>query len=238
MTQRRRTAKTSSKGSRGGGSHGPQLSPHTHATIQSDADLAEQGVFADVTLRECDLAGQRAEDLLLERVVCQRVRLGECQLALAQVLDVRFEGCDLAGSVWEKPELRRVELEGCRAIGLTLTDASLDDVRFQRCNAEHLRLWSSSLRSVRFEHCVLRAASFMESDLSGTVFRRCDLTGADLRGTKLAGADLRGSTLTGVQLGIAEIRGAIIDPAQAVHLAGLLGVTVQEEESEEAASAL
>lgn len=234
MTQRRRTTKASSKAPRGDGSRGPQLSPHTHTTIQGSADFAEQTSFADVTLRECAMTGQRAEDLLLDRVVCQRVRLGECQLTLAQLIDVRFEGCDLAGGVWEQPELRRVEFEGCRALGLTLTNASLDDVRFQRCNAEHLRLWSSSLRSVRFEHCVLRQASFVESDLSGTVFWRCDLTGADLRGTKLAGADLRGSTLAGAQLGIAEIRGAIIDPAQAVHLAALLGVSVQEEVGEDA----
>jgi uncharacterized protein YjbI with pentapeptide repeats len=214
--------------------HGPQLSPETHATICTSADFAEQTSFVELTLRDCDLSGQSTDDLLLDRVVCQRVRLGDCQLTLAQLLDVRLDGCDLAGGTWEKPDLRRVEFLGCRTIGLALSNAYLDDVRFERCNGEYMRLWSSSLRGVRFEQCVLREGSFVDSDLSGTVFRRCDLTNADLRGAKLAGADLRGSTLSGAQVGIAEIRGAIVDPAQAVHLANLLGVTVREEPGAEA----
>jgi uncharacterized protein YjbI with pentapeptide repeats len=201
--------------------------------VLAAADLAA-GPLVELTLRDADLSGQVAEDALLDRVVGLRVRLGECHLTLAQLLDVRLEGADLAGGVWEKPHLRRVEIDGCRAIGLTLSNATLDEVRWRRCNGEHLRIWSSSLRAVRFEGCVLREASFVESDLSGAVFRRCDMSGADLRGARLAGADLRGSNLTGAQLGIAEIRGAIVDPAQAVHLAGLLGVTVEEEPAEPA----
>jgi uncharacterized protein YjbI with pentapeptide repeats len=63
--------------------------------------------------------------------------------------------------------------------------------------------------------------------LAGVVFRNCDLTNADLRNTTLRGTDLRGSTLTGMQVGAKELRGAIIDPTQAVHLARLLGVTVR-----------
>lgn len=212
---------------------GPQLTPATHAHVLGAADLAG-GPLVELTLRDAVLAGQEAEDALLDRVVCLRARLGELRLTLAQLLDVRMEGCDLAGGVWEKPHLHRVEFDGCRAIGLTLSNATLDEVRWRRCNGEHMRIWSSSLRATRFEECVLRGASFVESDLAGAVFRRCDLSGADLRGARLGGADLRGSNLAGAQIGIAEIRGAIVDPAQAVHLAGLLGVTVEETPDEPA----
>jgi uncharacterized protein YjbI with pentapeptide repeats len=77
---------------------------------------------------------------------------------------------------------------------------------------------------------VLREASFDGSDLSGVVFRDCDLSQVDLRNTKLKRADLRGSTISGVQVGIKELQGAIVTASQAIQLAGLLGVTVQEQD--------
>jgi uncharacterized protein YjbI with pentapeptide repeats len=206
----------------------PQLPAPTTMRTLTDVMLEDGVSLAQVILTDCDLSGARAEDVALDRVLCQRVRLGQANLALAQLLDVRFDACDLAGSAWEKAHVRRAELLGCRAIGLTFSDASLDDVRFVRCNGEQARFWSSTFRAARFEQCVLREASFAESDLSGVVFRGCDLTGADLRGAKLVGADFRGSTIDGLKIGIRELEGAIIEPTQIVHLAGLLGVTVRE----------
>ena len=66
--------------------------------------------------------------------------------------------------------------------------------------------------------------------MSGVIFRDCDLSQADLRNTKLKGADLRGSAITGVQVGIKDLQGVIVTSSQAIQLAGLLGVTVQEED--------
>jgi uncharacterized protein YjbI with pentapeptide repeats len=60
------------------------------------------------------------------------------------------------------------------------------------------------------------------------VFEECDLAGADLRLARLCGADLRGSRLDGVQAGPQEFKGAVVDSAQAVQLAGLLGIVVRE----------
>lgn len=206
----------------------PQLPASAAMPTLKDAALEDGASFTQLVLADCDFSGVVAEDVSLDRVLCQRVRFGQVALPLAQLLDVRFDSCDLAGSVWEKTHVRRTELVGCRAIGLTFSNASLDDVRFERCNAEQARFWTSTFRAARFEQCVLREASFAESDLSGVVFRGCDLTNADLRGTKLTGADLRGSTIEGVRIGIKELEGAIIEPAQIVHLAGLLGVTVRD----------
>jgi uncharacterized protein YjbI with pentapeptide repeats len=77
---------------------------------------------------------------------------------------------------------------------------------------------------------VLRGALFDGADLRGVTFARCDLTNADLQGANLRGADLRGSLLDGLRIDSQDLQGAIIDPSQAVQVAGLLGLTVKAPE--------
>jgi uncharacterized protein YjbI with pentapeptide repeats len=209
----------------------PQL-PAQLAEASALEALADQSGYTQQMLLDCDFSQQSADDLLFEYVSCKRVSFNQSSLTLAQLFDVRLESCDLAGAEWEKAHLRRVEFNGCRLVGFRLSDASVEDVQLSKCNAELGRFWSCSFKAARFDHCVLRETSFANSDLAGVIFRNCDLSQADLRDTKLKGADLRGSTITGMQVGIKELQGAIVTPIQAIQLAGLLGVTVQEESEE------
>jgi uncharacterized protein YjbI with pentapeptide repeats len=207
----------------------PQLPAQLAEVSQLDA-LADQSGYTQQALSDCDFAQQSADDLLFEFVSCKRVSFNNTSLTLAQLFDVRLDGCDLAGAEWEKAHLRRVELSGCRLVGLKLSDASVEDVLISKCNAELGRFWGCSFKAARFDHCVLREVSFDGSDLSGVILRDCDLSQADLRNTKLKGADLRGSTLSGMQVGIRELQGVIVTSIQAIQLAGLLGMTIQEED--------
>jgi uncharacterized protein YjbI with pentapeptide repeats len=207
----------------------PQLPAQLAEVSQLDT-LADQSSYSQQALLDCNFASQSADDLLFEHVSCTRGSFNNTSLTLAQLFDVRLDGCDLAGAEWEKAHLRRVELSGCRLVGLRLSDSSLEDMQIVKSNAELARFWSCSFKAARFDHCVLREASFDGSDLSGVIFHNCDLSEADLRNTKLKGADLRGSTITGVQVGIKEIQGAIVTSSQAIQLAGLLGVTVKEDD--------
>ena len=197
----------------------PQLPAQLAEVSQLDT-LADQSGYTQQTLSDCDFSQQSADDLLFEFVSCKRVSFNHTSLTLAQLFDVRLDGCDLAGAEWEKAHLRRVELSACRLVGLRLSDSSIDDVQFSKCNAELARFWACSFKAARFDHCVLREASFDGSDLSGVIFRDCDLSQADLRG----------STLSGVQVGIRELQGVIVTSIQAIQLAGLLGMTIQEED--------
>lgn len=207
----------------------PQL-PSDLPLFTAPLVLADHASYQGITLVDTDVSGASAEDLLLEQLVCRRVRFTQAQLARPDLTDLLLDTCDLAGATFTKAQLRRVELRGCRLLGLALLDATLANVLVLRGNGESLRCWTSRLRAVRFERCVLRAASFVGSDLSGVIFHDCDLSGADLRDTILRGTDLRGSTITGLQVGLRELQGAIVAPAQAVELAAILGLVVRSEE--------
>jgi len=208
----------------------PQLPKHLSPVETQPDQLVDQVSYRQCSMNECDFSNQIAADIVFDQVVCKRLNLHLAEVPLAQVLDVRFDTCDLAGSTWEKAHLRRVEFLGCRILGIKVSDASLEDILFHNCNAEFARFWSATFKATHFEHCSLREASFQDTNLEGVIFRDCDLTKADLRGAKLAGTDFRGSIIDGVQVGIKELYGAIIDPTQVMHIANLVGVVVKEHE--------
>ena len=173
---------------------------------------------------------QEAEDVAFDQIIARNVRFGEANLRRLQALDCQFENADFANCSLEKAYLRRVEFAGSRLLGVKILDGDLEDVRFTRCSLNLGRLWTSSCKSLRFEHCSLQEASFDGTNLAGVVFYKCDLSQADFRNTKLKGADLRGSTIDGIKINAADLAGAIIDPAQAMQLIELFGVTVRSED--------
>lgn len=211
----------------------PNLPKQTYAEGLPDDRLLDQAAYAQRAVSSCDLTDQAAEDVTFEQVQFRSVNFGRTRLARPRFLDVRFEACDLSGVGWDKARLRRVEFIGCRLIGAKLLDGIFNDVLFKECNAELSVLWAAGFKAARFEQCVLREVSFEGADLSGVAFDRCDLSKANLRATKLIGADLRHSAIGGVQVGLEELRGAMIDPVQAVHIAGLLGLVVKRDDEEE-----
>jgi uncharacterized protein YjbI with pentapeptide repeats len=209
----------------------PELPPSLRA-VEPPELLTDGMGFTRCTLLDADYADQAADDVLFEQVVCRQISLNGSQFTLAQLLDVRLDSCDLAGSDWQRAHMQRIELLGCRLVGMKLIDSEAEHALFQRCNGELARFWNSIIKTARFEHCTLREASFAGSDLSGAVFRHCDLRKADLRDAKLQGADFRGSNLEGVHIGVKDRHGAILEPGQLIHLADLLGITVKPDEAE------
>jgi uncharacterized protein YjbI with pentapeptide repeats len=200
------------------------LVEHTAAT-----SLADHAAWSQCLLSGIDWSEQAADDLLFEQAQLKRVSLARTQLTLSQMIDVRCDACDFAGAEWQKAHLQRIEWSGCRLVGFKLMESEIADAVLRDCNAEFALFWSSSFKAARFERCNFSGASFQDADLSGAAFTNCDLSKADLRGAKLRGADLRGSRLEGLNVGIKELQGAIIEPAQAVHVVALLGVEVRWE---------
>ncbi|HLF27654.1 MAG TPA: pentapeptide repeat-containing protein [Anaerolineae bacterium] len=205
----------------------PRLSALTPVETLPEGRLLDRAVYTQLELSNPDLAEQTAAGVLFEQVQLKHGNLSRTRLSKLRLIDVRFETCDMAGAEWERAHFRRVEVVGSRLVGAKLAEASLTDTLIKACNAEFALFWSATFKAARFEQCVLREASFVGANLAGVVFHQCDLSHADLRETQLAGADFRGSTIAGMQVGVKELQGAIIDPAQAAQIVGILGVVVK-----------
>lgn len=86
----------------------------------------------------------------------------------------------------------------------------------------------STLQGVRFEQCDLQGAYFNGSNLSGTRFAGSDLTGADFSGAVLTGCDFRRATIQDIRVAPEQLRGVIVTSDQALYLARLFGLDIQE----------
>lgn len=205
----------------------PQLPKRLPPGALPGGQLADQKSYVKLAFTNVDWSSQEAGDIYFEEVLLRRVIMTSARLPALQIVDARFDGCDLTGTEWEKAHINRVELIGSRIMGLKLLNATIANVLFKDCSGEFAMFWESTFQSVRFENCSLSEASFLGADLSGVVFDRCDLSNANLQGTTLMGTDFRGSKLDGLRVGLKELQGAIIDPSQAVHVVTLLGMTVK-----------
>ncbi len=190
--------------------------------------LEDYGEYANLSLSGSNLTEPKVIRPSFEHIWFRRVIFGPSQHAKPRFVDCRIEGCDLSGAAWDLARFRRIEFLGCRLIGAQFLNAEMEDVVFKDCNLGQAVFTLARFKAARFENCLLTQATFESADCSNVIFADCDLTQADLRQAKLSAADLRGSRLGGVQVGALELKGAIIDSAQAIQIASLIGLVVRE----------
>jgi uncharacterized protein YjbI with pentapeptide repeats len=204
----------------------PQIPKHLPAG-GLDA-LEDYGEYSSLSLSGINLALPKVTNSSFERIHFRRVVFGPSQHVKLRFIDCRIESSDLSGIAWDQARFRRVEFLGCRLIGAQFLGAELEDVVFKDCSLGNAVFSLARFKAARFENCMLTQASFESADCSGVVFADCDLSQADLRQAKLGATDLRGSRLGGVQVGAPELKGAVIDSAQAIQIASLIGLIVRE----------
>ncbi len=190
--------------------------------------LEDLGEFVAANISDVTWERWSALSATFEQSYLRNINLTQARLPKLRLVDVQLEACDLTATGLEQARLQRVLFNGCRMMGAQLLDARCEDVIFRECLLEGAVFAGTTFKAARFEHCDLREAVFTETDLSRVVFQRCNLTRVDVRGGKLVGADLRGSLLNGMQAGVKELRGAIIDPTQAVQVVSVLGLRVKD----------
>jgi uncharacterized protein YjbI with pentapeptide repeats len=193
------------------------------------AELTDRCSFADTIVSDRSYTGQEAERVIADRVCFRNVDFSGTILPRMELIDVRFEACDLSNASWPGADFTRVELVECRLSGLKLIEADLRHVKVAHCNAAFAAWRVARFKHVRFDECLLSEADFSEADLRGVAFARCNLSAADFSSTQLVGCDLRTSTLDGLRVGAASLRGAIVEPLQAAWRAVNLGLDVRWE---------
>ena len=211
------------------GIRAPRLPRSLNAEMLTTLD--DQADYFAASISGGELVKQAAAAVSFEQVLLRHMNFTGSRLPQLHLLDVQLDTCDLSGVDGEHARLQRVAFNDCRLVGVLLLEARCEDIVFHNCTLESAIFASATLKAARFENCVLREAAFTEADLTNAVFQRCDLTHADLRGSKLSGADFRGSIIDGVQAGAPELKGAIIDPTQAVQVVNLLGLIVKEQDA-------
>jgi uncharacterized protein YjbI with pentapeptide repeats len=191
------------------------------------AQLDALGRYSQLSLAHEQFVGQVVERVSFDQMLMKQINLHGSELAHAQISDSRWLECDFANASWFQADFARVEMINARLTGFHAIEARLQDVLFKDCQASLTQFRFSVFKTVRFEHCDLSDADFQGADLSGVAFVDCNLSRVEMSGVKLAGADLRGCILDGMHAGISELRGAIIDPSQALALVQAFGIIIE-----------
>jgi fluoroquinolone resistance protein len=84
-----------------------------------------------------------------------------------------------------------------------------------------------TFKTSEFNGCNLAEADFHGCDLRGALLKSCEFKNADMTGAKLEGVDFRGSRVEGLMALATDFKDAIVDPAQAMVFAELLGLKIR-----------
>ena len=204
----------------------PDLPRHLEP-LECGSSGGEITLIEERHVQDCDWTNTKTGALRMEGSVLERVQLAGGQLGSVVWRDVRLVGCDLANLLAHRMTLVRVELIDCRLTGLRASSLDWQDVLVQNGDARYAQLQGGNFRACEFKTSNWQEADLRGADLSGAVFRSCDLTRADLQSAKLNHADFRGSEVEGMLVGVNDLRGTIVDPAQAMVFARLLGLQIR-----------
>jgi len=183
--------------------------------------------IAETRLHDLERPNLNTNNLRIEGSLLERVRLSESQFASTQWKDVRLTSCDLANVRVHRLTLVRVEFLDCRLTGFRATAVDCQNVLIRSGDLGYSQFRGGKFRACEFDACNWQEADLQEADLTGSLFRSCSLARADLRGAKLQDTDFRGSEIEGMLVNAADLQGAIVDPAQAMIFARLLGLQIR-----------
>ena len=177
-------------------------------------------------LQDMERTNLRIGTFRMEGSLLERVQLAGGEFGSAVWKDVRLVGCDLANVRAHRIALLRVELVDCRLTGFRATALDWQDVLIQNGDARYAQFQGGRFRTCEFDGCNWQEADLQEADLTGSIFRSCNLANADLHRAKLRNTDFRKSEVDGMLVGMNDLRGAIVDPAQAMVFARVLGLQI------------
>jgi uncharacterized protein YjbI with pentapeptide repeats len=141
--------------------------------------------------------------------------------------DVRLIVCDFANANAIGMKAQRVEFVNCRLTGLHAVESECQNLLISGGDAGFTQFRFGTFKTSEFNGCNFAEADFNGCDLHDAVLKGCEFKNADMTGTRLEGADFRGSRVEGLTVLAADLRGAIVDPAQAMIFAELLGLKIR-----------
>lgn len=196
--------------------------------------LAAPGIFNDpeVVVRDSlienlDLTNLSVKSIHFENCILQRVTFTRSKLPGLRLRDVRLIECDLGNAEAPGMTIVRTEFLNCRLTGFRAVEAGCQHLLISEGDAAYSQFRSSTFVAGEFNSCNFADADFQNSDLRGAVLKGCDFKNAEMTSARLDNADFRGSRVEGLVVNAEDLKGAIVDPAQAMVFAALMGLHIR-----------
>lgn len=196
-----------------------------------DAFAEGEALVANTSVRGVELAYEEAAEATFDTVLFRSCQFEGVDFSGCTFRDVRFEGCRFIRCSMERAWLNRCDFSSCSAPGLNLLSARLAGVSVVDSDFSLANLSETSVDRWRVVSSRLSEASLQSARLKRCEFVQSDLTRVDVFRTPLKGLDVSDCQFAAPILSSdhRELRGLVVSPAQALELAGLLGVVVADE---------
>ena len=187
-------------------------------------DLLSGGAFSQETAADLDGSGLDLRDCRF-----QSCRFRDCDFSGAAFYscvftDCLMENCRLPGTYWKD-----CRLSGCKWDGADLRRSRWKDSALEETFFRYVNFTGGFWERISVKVCDFTESALSEMQLKKVILEKADLSGAELFRTSLAGMDLTACTLDRIVLSEAcrELKGAVINAAQAAVVARILGIRVE-----------
>ena len=204
------------------------LRPVHAGELAAFMEQTDEREVTETALESLQLSGAALVYRDWKQCLFDHCRLGGAKTKGSYFSDVVFRDCDLSNGDLSDCVFSRVRFVNCRLTGANLSSCGFHDVQFIDSVADYSVFSLSKAKTVWFTRCNLTDASLNELAGKSYGFTDCDLARVDFRGTQLAGVNLTSCEIGGVSLSPQELRGCVVSSFQAVELARMLGVVVED----------
>lgn len=193
----------------------------TKADDESDLSCMH---IKNIRLQKNDLSA-----FTFKKVIFEHCRLLDCDMSGISCTDVVFRHCDLSNSDMTDGYFCRCEFSDCRLIGIMLVSTGMHDIKLSGCNLKYAAIEKSKLCDIEINDCNFSEAGITECKLKNFEATASQFIRTTFFKTSLAGIDFSENEIGGLILSenSSEIRGAIVNPLQAVDLAKRLGIIIK-----------
>lgn len=199
------------------------------------AGVAE--LIEDASFRDEDWYGEHLTDRDYARCVFSQVDLTESTSQGCVFTECTFDNVSLNSSrhtdsaflrcTFTNCNLFEAEFLGCKMVGSSFRRSTMRPMRIIGGDWSFAGLAGLDLRGITVRDVRMREVDLTSAKCDNAVFAGIDLSGAQLHSASFTKSDLRGSDLSALHPTTTAVAGAIITPAQAVVIAGVLGLEIR-----------
>ena len=118
-------------------------------------------------------------------------------------------------------------LKCAQRFGIDISSSRIRNVVFEECGGRYANFRFARIEKTAFKNCALQGADFGSAEISKVVFSGADLREVQMSGVPLCGIDFSSCEIDGLSARPEDLRGAVINPDQAIIAAKILGIKIK-----------
>lgn len=206
----------------------PRVADNVPKINFEDIYYEEDPSLQDGIIENAFIVDEKIEQMRLLRLIINSTRFLQSSFEKADIMDVRFENCDLSNTNFSESTMHRVTFKNCKLLGIDFTKAYVKNVTFENCMLNLSSFIEPQLQKVKFANSSLQGANYYDCGLNNVEFHECDMNDIDFTQTSLAGIDLSTCLFEHMNLDRPEnMKGSYVSTEQAIVFAAMYGLKIK-----------